>query len=159
MWMEKDNTPIPKNAQSLVLEVEKLGMSCYLVIHQLLWERKLIRATLLLTAIEPRIQSSCCLKAAAEGVLPSNLGSSPWSPEGQEECGRTSSQTLKLCSLTGKATGSLSATSGCNQDSPPSRKYHPESGTASRSWKMSPISHRKGPGREPRHSVPYLWRI
>ena len=36
MWMEKDNTPIPKNAQSLVLEVEKLGMSCYLVIHQLL---------------------------------------------------------------------------------------------------------------------------
>lgn len=84
------------NMQILLQEVGKLSMSWDLGMHQMLCERK--RS---LTAIKPQGRADSCRQNSSAitqqqkrfPFLPTWV-SSKWSPEGQEECGRTSSETL-----------------------------------------------------------------
>lgn len=92
--------------QILMQEVEELRMSRELGMHQLLWERKHMPTS---HSLNPREEQTAVNDIAAaltqqqKGVpFLSIWVSSKWSSEGQEECGRTSSETLKFSLGQGK---------------------------------------------------------
>lgn len=120
--------------QILVQEVGTLRMSWDLGMHQLLRERKRLPAASRPQGRADSCKPKRCLFSPATGgvSLPSNLSFREVVTRG---AGRMWKNQLRN-SWTGKAIGSLSATSGCNQGAPPSRKYHTEScAAASEQWK------------------------